>query len=84
MRTREEILAQAQQVFQIESEAIQKLSDRLGDEFVQAVELLLRSPGRVIVTGMGKSGHIGKKMAATLASTGTPAYYIQPKEFMGI
>ena len=46
MRTREEILAQAQQVFQIESEAIQKLSDRLGDEFVQAVELLLRSPGR--------------------------------------
>ena len=80
MRTREEILAQAQQVFQIESEAIQKLSDRLGDEFVQAVELLLRSPGRVIVTGMGKSGHIGKKMAATLASTGTPAYFLHPAE----
>ena len=80
MTEKETILSQARQVFQIESEGIAKISSNLGDEFVQAVEMMLDSPGRVIVTGMGKSGHIGSKIAATLASTGTPAYFLHPAE----
>ena len=80
MTDKETILSQARQVFQIEAEGIARISSNLGDEFVQAVEMLLHSPGRVIVTGMGKSGHIGTKMAATLASTGTPAYFLHPAE----
>ena len=77
---RNEVLAQARQVFQIESEGIAKISSNLGDEFVAAVEMLLHSSGRVIVTGMGKSGHVGSKITATLASTGTPAYFLHPAE----
>jgi len=56
------------------------LSDSLGDEFVRCVELLGELKGRVIVSGMGKSGHIGHKIAATLASTGTPAFFVHPAE----
>lgn len=80
MLDRTEVLDQARSVFRIEGEEIARVSERLGEEFVKAVELILDAPGRVIVTGMGKSGHIGKKIAATLASTGTPAYFLHPAE----
>lgn len=60
--------------------AVRALADRLGDAFTQAVGLILASRGRVIVSGVGKSGHIGRKFAATLASTGTPAYFVHAAE----
>lgn len=61
-----------------EAQAILDLIPRMGEEFVQAVELILNCKGKVIVTGVGKSGHIGSKIAATLASTGTPSFYLNP------
>lgn len=64
----------------IESDAVTALSQRLDQEFNKACELMLNCAGRIIVTGMGKSGHIGKKIAATLASTGTPAFFVHPGE----
>jgi arabinose-5-phosphate isomerase len=70
----------AERVLRIEAEAILALVPRLDDRFDRALELLWRSSGRVIVTGMGKSGLIGRKIAATLASTGTPAYFLHPAE----
>lgn len=59
-----------------ESGALRVAAERLGEEFVRAVELIVRHPGKVIVTGLGKSGHIGRKIAATLSSTGTPAVFL--------
>lgn len=73
-------LATARRVLAIESAAVNALSDRLGEDFERAVRLILESRGRVIVSGMGKSGHIGRKIAATMASTGTPAYFVHPGE----
>jgi arabinose-5-phosphate isomerase len=70
----------ARRTLRIEAEAIETLIYRLSDDFVRAVALILESQGRVIVSGMGKSGHIARKIAATLASTGTPAYYVHPGE----
>ncbi len=70
----------AKKVLKIEADAISALIDRVGDGFVKAVELILACKGRVVVTGMGKSGLIGKKIAATLASTGTPALFLHPAE----
>lgn len=70
----------AERVLRLEAEAIQALTARLDERFDRAVELLLRCGGRVIVTGMGKSGLIGRKIASTLASTGTPAYFLHPAE----
>ena len=70
----------ARQVIGLELTAIQQLSQRLDQSFNTACDLILKSSGRLIITGMGKSGHIGKKMAATFASTGTPAYFIHPGE----
>ena len=70
----------AKQVIRIESEAIQALADRIGAEFERAVELIARSTGRVIVTGMGKSGIVAEKIAATLRSTGTAAFFLHPAE----
>ncbi len=70
----------AKQVLAIEAEAIQSLSARLGQSFLDAVALLLNCKGRVIVSGIGKSGHIGRKIASTMASTGTPAYFVHPAE----
>lgn len=67
-------------VLEIEAAAVAALSDRLGADFEQAIALILQSRGRVIVTGIGKSGHIGRKLAATLASTGTPAYFVHAAE----
>jgi arabinose-5-phosphate isomerase len=74
------ILDEAKKVFNIESKAIAALAGRLDKEFERAAELIHDCKGRVIVSGMGKSGIIGKKIAATLASTGTPAYFMHPAE----
>ena len=65
---------------QIEADAVAALIPRIDDDFVAACELILNCKGRTIVTGMGKSGHIGNKIAATLASTGTPAFFVHPGE----
>src|SRR5512133_3438686 len=70
----------AQETFDIEAAAILGLKKRTDEAFARAVELLLRVRGRVVVMGMGKSGHIGRKVAATLASTGTPAMFVHPAE----
>ncbi|WP_227816355.1 KpsF/GutQ family sugar-phosphate isomerase [Nitrogeniibacter aestuarii] len=75
-----ECLAQARRVLSIEAAAVSALADRLDGQFVSAVELILGASGRVIVTGIGKTGHIGRKLAATLASTGTPAYFVHAAE----
>ncbi len=72
----------ARRVMRIESEAIASLADRLDKNFSRAVELLMACNGKVIVTGMGKSGHIGGKIASTFASTGTSAFYMHPAEGM--
>ena len=74
------VIESALRAIEIESAAISALKDRIGSEFEQACSIILNCPGRVVVTGMGKSGHIGKKIAATLASTGTPAMYLHPGE----
>lgn len=74
------LLAMAKQVIDIEAQACQALSARLDHQFITACELMLKCDGRVIVIGMGKSGHIGGKIAATLASTGTPAFFVHPGE----
>ena len=70
----------AKQVLAIEAEAIQGLAARLGPSFLDAVALLLNCKGRVVVSGIGKSGHIARKIASTMASTGTPAYFVHPAE----
>ncbi len=75
-----QLLARAQRVLQTEVSAVIALQDRLGDAFVQACRLLHDCKGRVVVTGIGKSGHIGNKIAATLASTGTPSFFLHPAE----
>jgi arabinose-5-phosphate isomerase len=72
----------AKEVLQIEADSILKLIDKLDDNFTRAVETIYKSKGRVIVTGIGKSGLIGKKIAATLTSTGTPALFLHPVEGM--
>jgi arabinose-5-phosphate isomerase len=64
----------------LEIEAIKALNDRIDDNFVKACRIILECKGRTIVTGMGKSGHIGKKIAATLASTGSPSFFVHPGE----
>lgn len=68
------------EVLKIEAAAVQTLSERLDDTFLHALDLILGCEGRVIVSGMGKSGHIARKIAATMASTGTPAYFVHPGE----
>jgi len=68
------------QVLDIEAAAVQALSTRLDDSFLHALDVILRCEGRVIVSGMGKSGHIARKIAATMSSTGTPAYFVHPGE----
>jgi arabinose-5-phosphate isomerase len=78
--TKNELLALAADVLDIESRAIASLKARLNDDFVAACELCMQTPGRVVVTGMGKSGHVSNKIAATLASTGTPAFFMHPAE----
>ena len=70
----------AHRTLDIESSSITQLKQSIGDSFVQAVDLLHRTLGRVVVMGMGKSGHIGRKIAATLSSTGTPSFFVHPAE----
>ena len=74
------IIAEAKKVIRIEAEALQALADSIDGEFERAVRMILASKGRVIVTGMGKSGLIGQKIASTMASTGTPAFFLHPAE----
>ena len=73
-------VALARKTFEIEAAAVLGLGARIGPEFANAVQAILRCSGRVVVMGMGKSGHIGRKIAATLASTGTPAMFVHPGE----
>lgn len=73
-------LATARETLAIEIQSMQALAARLDDRFVQVAQAILTTPGRVVVMGMGKSGHIGRKIAATLASTGTPAFFVHPAE----
>ena len=75
-----EIRNSALETLKIEADSVMKLTDRIDDEFEAAVNLILACHARVVVTGMGKSGHIGKKIAATLASTGTPSFFMHPGE----
>jgi arabinose-5-phosphate isomerase len=70
----------ASTVIDTEARAIEVLKDRIGDAFLRACQLMYECPGRVVVSGMGKSGHIARKIAATLASTGTPAFFVHPGE----
>jgi arabinose-5-phosphate isomerase len=73
-------LTAAKRTFEMEAEAVANLAHKLDQQFPKACELMLASTGRIIVTGMGKSGHIARKIAATLASTGTPAHFVHPGE----
>ncbi|OHX13293.1 KpsF/GutQ family sugar-phosphate isomerase [Chromobacterium sphagni] len=73
-------LEMAREVLQIEAAALVTLAERLNGDFLAAIDAILACKGRVIVTGMGKSGHVGRKIAATLASTGTPAFFVHPAE----
>ncbi len=75
-----ELIQSAQRTIRLELEAIEDLLARINGDFVRACEILLASKGRVVVVGMGKSGHIGNKIAATLASTGTTAFFVHPAE----
>lgn len=75
-----ELIINAKRVIADELSAIHALADRLGDNFIQACQAILDCKGRVIIAGMGKSGHIGHKIAATLASTGTPSFFVHPSE----
>ncbi|WP_255611645.1 KpsF/GutQ family sugar-phosphate isomerase [Marinobacterium arenosum] len=75
-----DFIASAKRTIQLEAEAVSALEQHLNGDFSQACALMLNCKGRVIVTGMGKSGHIGNKIAATLASTGTPSFFVHPGE----
>lgn len=74
------MLEQARQVLRMEAEAVLEQVERIDEHFKAAVEMIMTCPGRTVITGMGKSGIIGRKMAATLASTGTPSFYLHPAE----
>lgn len=78
--TKGSTLKLAQAVLTQEAQSLLRLSEHLGEEFLQAVQILLNCNGRVVVSGVGKSGHIGRKIAATLASTGTPAFFVHAAE----
>ncbi|MFC0678810.1 KpsF/GutQ family sugar-phosphate isomerase [Lysobacter korlensis] len=75
-----DIAASGRRVFELEAQALAAVAARIDGDFTTACRLILASPGRVVCTGMGKSGHIARKIAATLASTGTPAFYVHPGE----
>ncbi len=80
MTDTEAFLRTARQVVTDEARALDVLAEGLDEHFAEAVQLILQATGRIIVSGIGKSGHIGHKIAATLASTGTPAYFVHPAE----
>lgn len=72
------LLNAGRQTLMLELQEASRLPERLGDDFVRAANIIIHCEGKVIVSGIGKSGHIGKKIAATLASTGTPAFFVHP------
>ncbi|GLI52693.1 MULTISPECIES: KpsF/GutQ family sugar-phosphate isomerase [Thermodesulfovibrio] len=76
----ENLIEIAQKVLAVEAESLQTLTERINEDFLKAVEIIHNSKGRVVVTGIGKSGLIGRKIAATLASTGTPSFFMHPAE----
>jgi len=78
--TKDEINSIAKRVINVEADALKKMADDLPNDFCEVVEVILKIQGRVIVSGVGKSGHIGNKIAATLASTGTPSYFVHATE----
>ena len=78
--SKQEAISLARRVLDIEARAVQELAGRLDDSFVQAMQIVLDCKGRIVVSGMGKSGHIARKLASTLASTGTPAFFVHPAE----
>lgn len=78
--TKNHILHCGCETIEIELQAIQRVKNRLDESFIQAVEIILQAKGRVIVSGMGKSGHVARKIAATLSSTGTTSYFVHPAE----
>ena len=80
MNNPQDLIESAKRAIQIETQAVAQLADRIDASFVKACDIILACKGRVVVTGMGKSGHIGSKIAATLASTGTPAFFVHPGE----
>ena len=79
-RSKTDDLKLAKQVLEIENDGLAALADSLGTEFIKALDILQNIEGRVVVTGMGKSGHIGRKVASTLASTGVPSFFVHPGE----
>ncbi|ENS7923844.1 KpsF/GutQ family sugar-phosphate isomerase [Neisseria gonorrhoeae] len=80
MAENEKYLDWAREVLHTEAEGLREIAAELDENFVLAADALLHCKGRVVITGMGKSGHIGRKMAATMASTGTPAFFVHPAE----
>jgi len=80
MSDSEGLISRGRRVLRTEAEAVAALEHRLGEEFAAACRLILACTGRVVVTGMGKSGHVGNKIAATLASTGSPSFFLHPAE----
>jgi arabinose-5-phosphate isomerase len=80
MSDSERLISRGRRVLRTEAEAVAALEHRLGEEFAAACRLILACTGRVVVTGMGKSGHVGNKIAATLASTGSPSFFLHPAE----
>lgn len=75
-----EVLEESRAVFEAQAAAVASLADRIGPEYLEAIDLILNTRGRVVVTGMGKSGIIGRKISATLASTGTPSFFLHPAD----
>ncbi|WP_263260413.1 KpsF/GutQ family sugar-phosphate isomerase [Pseudomonas sp. RIT-PI-S] len=80
MNQTRDLIQSAQRTIGLEMKAVEGLLEHINADFVRACEMILASSGRVVVMGMGKSGHIGRKIAATLASTGTPAFFVHPAE----
>lgn len=80
LQTRQNFVKDIREVLTIEGKSILDLCNKIGDEYNIAISMILESKGRVIITGIGKSGHVGKKIAATLASTGTPSLFLHPAE----
>src|SRR5690606_31733479 len=75
-----QLAASGRRVFEVEAQALQAVGARVGEAFARACGLVLASRGRLVCTGMGKSGHVARKIAATLASTGTPSFFVHPGE----
>ena len=74
------LIDHARQVLEIEANSLLQLSEHLDDAFTKACEMLLNCKGRIVVSGMGKSGHIGRKISSTLSSTGSPSFFVHPAE----